>query len=585
MKLREVSITNFRSIKQLAFRFPDDNLLVLVGPNNAGKSNIIRAIDAICGEGWFGRDKMEDHDFYQRDRRTPFKITLTFDNGSSAELSSAERWTSYRDRNGRPIYQSQGNIKDDFPCTYLGADRTFDKHLAFYDWTLIGKIRKRFHQRALPLQGELQDKFEELTSIFDRVVGFQKFKSDFSNFFSEMQADTSAHLDITFKPFTPSNYFKAMQILASDPGQSETPLDLEELGEGSRNTVLIALLRSYAMNFRNTPEGVSGILALEEPEIFLHPQARRHLYKVLRSIAAAGVQVVISTHSASFIDTEHFDSIGQVSKVPDEERPGCSHTHLQLVTREQLRDHCVRTGVPSTKVTTANITEFYRTTSNYRLNEAFFAKYVILVEGDTEEQALPEYLRAAGIDCDLQGISMIAVDGKNQIPKYWRLFGLFTSNILCMFDDDSETEAKAGSNANLCRCFGIMFSAAVGTATFQSFDATTGPKTPVIALRQDFEAAIKMDFLNRYPEGAGVIAGYEAAAKELIKPVRDQNKGQVARYVARRLSAEYPDFVPGFVEQIAAILRDALGLTVHDPAAEACPLDALQVTEDDDCPF
>src|ERR1035437_5128824 len=130
MKLREVSITNFRSIKQLAFRFPDDNLLVLVGPNNAGKSNIIRAIDAICGEGWFGRDKMEDHDFYQRDRRTPFKITLTFDNGSSAELSSAERWTSYRDRNGRPIYQSQGNIKDDFPCTYLGADRTFDEHLA-----------------------------------------------------------------------------------------------------------------------------------------------------------------------------------------------------------------------------------------------------------------------------------------------------------------------------------------------------------------------------------------------------------------------------------------------------------------------
>jgi len=50
MKLKRVVIENFRSIKRLKFDFPESNLLVLVGANNAGKSNIIRAINAVCGE-------------------------------------------------------------------------------------------------------------------------------------------------------------------------------------------------------------------------------------------------------------------------------------------------------------------------------------------------------------------------------------------------------------------------------------------------------------------------------------------------------------------------------------------------------
>ncbi len=52
MKLTRVKIDNFRSIKSMDFAFPESGFLVLVGANNAGKSNVIRAINNIFGVEW-----------------------------------------------------------------------------------------------------------------------------------------------------------------------------------------------------------------------------------------------------------------------------------------------------------------------------------------------------------------------------------------------------------------------------------------------------------------------------------------------------------------------------------------------------
>jgi len=55
MKLKKIKIKNFKSIKNLEFAFPKSGILVLVGENNSGKSNVIRAIDAICGKVGTGK--------------------------------------------------------------------------------------------------------------------------------------------------------------------------------------------------------------------------------------------------------------------------------------------------------------------------------------------------------------------------------------------------------------------------------------------------------------------------------------------------------------------------------------------------
>ncbi len=93
MLLKKVSIKNFKSIKHLEFDFPESNILVLVGENNAGKSNIIRAIDVICGESWYGKEKLEDHDFYLRNPKNDIEINLYWDDGRSVNFQPTKsKW-------------------------------------------------------------------------------------------------------------------------------------------------------------------------------------------------------------------------------------------------------------------------------------------------------------------------------------------------------------------------------------------------------------------------------------------------------------------------------------------------------------
>lgn len=553
MKLKKLHIKNFKSIKNLEFDFPDSGILVLVGENNSGKSNIIRAIDAICGEGWYGKEKLEDHDFYLRNRVNQIDVTLTFDNNRVARFRPTPTdWGLKYFSDIQQVNRIYDNIKEDFPCTYLGADRTFDKHLSFYDWTLIGRIRKAFHRKITPqLSTTIKDQFERLVGHFNDVPGFQNFKNDFSTYFTELLPLTATKIGITFKPYSPANLFKTMQILALDEDQDDCPIDVDELGEGARNIILISLLRSYAKNLKAQGEH-SGILALEEPELFLHPQARRHLARVLRDLAADGIQVIISTHSASFIDTELFDSIGRVIKVDDAQNEGKKFTSLVCYSKTKLVEHCVATGVPAAKTNVNNITEFYKTTSNPRLNEGFFARLLILVEGETEEICIPEYLREAGIDCDALGISVLSVQGKGQIPKYWRLYSKFQIPIIVVFDNDNAA-GKQRSNEQLASCFNVpMNDLLQGVNGAKHIVSNRGCDLVVIEI--DFESCIKAQV------GDAVYTPLETEAKELIKPIGDQQKGVISRFIARKLLENDPAFIPAPVAKIRELIISKLHL-------------------------
>ncbi len=590
MKLTRITIQNFRSIKLMDFTFPDSGFLVLVGANNAGKSNVIRAINNILGAEWWSQDKLERHDFYARDPQNAIEISLSFNTGETAGFKKDEEKDEYRAYvnygRGRDYFLSN-DFKAKCPCTYLGADRTFDRHMSFYDWTLLGKIRKTFHQRCAALAGQLDAKFQEIVNLFDQVQGFPEFKTDFAKFFSEMQADTPLKMAVDFKPFTPSNYFKTMQVLASDPSQGQTDLDLEELGEGTRNLALLSLLRSYAVNLRSLGEELGGILAIEEPEIYLHPQSQRNLFRVLREIAASGIQVVLSTHSSCFVDTEFFDSIALVRKLSDPETVGRQHSDLTLVSKPTLVAHCRRTGVPSQKTNVQNTTEYYKTTSNYRLNEAMFARFVILVEGESEELALPEYLRAAGLDCDLRGLSVIAVEGKNQIPKYWRLFSAFKIPLLVLFDNDDDgtdgngaSRAKRKSNENVATCFGLQMDVILHPEAWVETQSISQPETTLIILAKDFETAVEADYSSGWDFGDATFAEMVQEAKDLIKPLnRNQGKGLIARYVARKILSIKPAYCPEFLHRIADLVNAELGFAVLQSCSNEAP------TNEEDVPF
>ncbi len=547
MKISKVYIKNFRSIKEIEFWFPESGIMILVGENNAGKSNIVRAINNILGETWWGKN-IEPMDFYMRNTDNIIEITIEFDNNRKVIFNSNENsWPKYYNEENEQIKSYQGNIKEDFPCIYLPAQRNISQALSFHKRTLMGKIAHSFNKlvREKNLTSELKSKFNEIMEIFNKIEQFKQFKDDFILFFNELQPSITYKLKVDFKPFTPLNYFKTINILINDESLGNNyDIDMEELGEGTRNLIILSLLRSYAKNFKKEAQ---GLLIIEEPEIYMHPQARKHLLNIFKEIVRnSNIQIMITTHSSSFIETEHFDNIALVRKLPGE------GTKVIQVKKDELSQFSNETGAEG-KSTPENITEFYAITSNERLKEAFFAKYVILVEGETEELCFPILLKKLGFDPDRQGISVIRVGGKAQIPKYWRLFYKFQMKLLVVFDNDTNKEAKERNNEIISKCCGVSIDDIEDIDSNKTFKILTGSHNQkLLIFRENFDNALKED-LRIYCETNSKInkyADFESEAKEL-----GLNKPQKARYITMKILDNYPEYIPSFIYEIRNILE------------------------------
>ncbi|MBS6028825.1 MAG: AAA family ATPase [Negativicoccus succinicivorans] len=50
MRIGKINIQKYRSIDDIVISFPENKPVVVFGPNNAGKSNILSAIERLLGE-------------------------------------------------------------------------------------------------------------------------------------------------------------------------------------------------------------------------------------------------------------------------------------------------------------------------------------------------------------------------------------------------------------------------------------------------------------------------------------------------------------------------------------------------------
>lgn len=546
MRIEEIHIENFRSIKTETIKFPSSGILALVWPNNAWKSNILRAIDNIIWDSRFSWDKADLNDFYMKNKENDIKIKITFDNWRYVLFNSSEKRPEYIWPNGKITERkntpewSSGNVKDDFPCTYLSANRSLEQKLQFRSYELMWKIAKKFQEKTKDKKEELENKFNEIMSILDQVDGFKQFQDDFCNYFDELQSDSPYKLKVSFKAFSPLNYFKTINILANDSSVNDQfDIDTAELWEWNKSLMLFALIRSYAKNFKTD---ATWVLAIEEPEIYLHPQARRHLYSILQDIVKnSNIQIIYTTHSPDFISTEEFSSIWLVSKDPRE------GTKVKLVTEEKLVHASIKTWVSKEKINESNIKDFYAVSSNYQLNEWFFAKHLLLVEWSTEELCLPILFKKLQLDCYANWISIIWVEGKNQIPKYWRLFKLFNIKVSVIFDSDDQW------NNNICNCFNCKEEDIEMNVNIIKKIETKFQN--LFVFEWDFEAALKKDFNddeNRekyYDEAINIM-------KPKIKSWKlKQSKAQVARYIVNKIISNHSEYIPSFLSELVKEIK------------------------------
>ncbi|RMH36340.1 MAG: DUF2813 domain-containing protein [Nitrospirae bacterium] len=77
MKIKRVRIENFRSINMLDFE--PGPYCVLIGENNSGKSNILRALNLALGEIWPSERSFSEEDFHNQDKSKDIVIQVFFD--------------------------------------------------------------------------------------------------------------------------------------------------------------------------------------------------------------------------------------------------------------------------------------------------------------------------------------------------------------------------------------------------------------------------------------------------------------------------------------------------------------------------
>jgi putative ATP-dependent endonuclease of the OLD family len=338
MKLVSTTIKNFRSITS-AYKIPLQDFSVLVGPNNQGKSNVLVALVMalrLLERGSYSLRKQRLQYRYARilesynwTRDFPILLQAKEPNGRSevtlefkllqSEITEFKEQTKvnlstnlklkihFSDDDARVELLLQGKAKQKLTDSSLGAIAKF--------------VAERVLLQYIPAIRPAEMAEEAIHRILsDRLLALSsdpKYQASIAEI-EKLQRpvlDTLANeLTQTIRNFIP----EVSKISLSSPGSvasaisrsAEVSVDdgaktlLQMKGDGIKSLVAISLMKHVG---DATVGSRSLILAIEEPESHLHPEAIHRLRKVLSEISR-NCQVILTTHSVPLVGRERPDS-------------------------------------------------------------------------------------------------------------------------------------------------------------------------------------------------------------------------------------------------------------------------------------
>lgn len=206
------------------------------------------------------------------------------------------------------------------------------------------------------------------------------------------------------------------------------------------------------------------IIGIEEPELYQHPDRQRHLAMTLQQLSERGIegvgniQVVYSTHSPLMIDYQRFNRlrIFRKTKVNDDKpkQTKISLASLRSVaalveTAKELQEHSIPDGSLQQRLISL-MTPW--------MNEGFFAKLVVIVEGIRDRALVYGYAIFKGVGFDREGISVIPCSGKDHMTEAISIFKSLEIPQYAVWDSDFDSAKGTGegedANRNIQRCYG-----------------------------------------------------------------------------------------------------------------------------------
>lgn len=570
-RLSKITISGYRSIKdEIVIDLPLKMPLVLVGENNAGKSNIIKATDLILGEWWPSNKEPDDHEFWNRDRTNPIAIEVALENVSDSD----KRGNTYQvdtvvwkfdEASDVPVcFKAYSNssekyvskaLREQCTCFTMGSDRKLSYQLGYSSkYTLLSKLMHKFHSCLIKDTArveKLKESFDAIKAIFQEVTEFGEFQKALVDKFGEMFGGMTYGLQVDFSAYDPSNFFHSLRMQATENDEVRT---FEELGTGQEQLLALAFAHAYTKAFYG---GI--ILAFEEPEAHLHPLAQEWLARKIHEMSADGLQIIITTHSPAFVNLLNLEGLVLVRK--DE-----GATKVVQNTADSLCRHCKDNGAHPTKTKAESILPFYSAAATPEITAGLFARKIILVEGPTEALAVPELLKKSGFDTTKEGVAVIPVGGKGNLAKWWRFFTAYGIPTYVTFDNDEKEDANGHKRKDALKTIGIAgdLDSILASDEWVVADSYCG-------FAKDFEAAMKKSFTD-----------YETFEKEAKDQLATDSKPILARYAVTKLSRNADD---GWtkLDLIVATLNKLAGGNVKSNRTAVPP--ATTKSHDDDLPF
>lgn len=481
MRFTKLVLENFRSFGpgRVEIELPDEqNLLALVGANNAGKSNLMDAIRLVLATG--RRYEPDPADFHRLDITSEMLIELhlrepllrenIFRKEDEVWGFFVRAWQSDRapdrgqlkaqhyglDADGKTFRQptvagrrgsggSTGTgaqtepLRHDPPSGsavvrqlgrvhYLSPNlyRAFDTNGYTVLAQLLDLYREDFHSATNvyvhPQTGKEMTRTEAYARLVDRMEEVLR-----TNMLGQIEANLSENLRAVLGPTATGAEVSmalptAEELLASalrlrvQDDEHSPRLPIDRLGAGYQSLLRMAILSTYT---DIAPEVRPAVFLVEEPEAYLNPHLRRFFRSTLVKLAEAGNDVFLTTHDAAFVSLTEYRTVMRVAKTEGRSL-GYRCTAALDFAYERLALKLRRGGNA----------------------EVLFAQRAVLCEGQDDIAVVRVLLERLDCEPDSRSISIVDCGGRENLPDYIRLLDELHIPVLVVSDGDATKAAQ-----------------------------------------------------------------------------------------------------------------------------------------------
>lgn len=427
MKIESVRIQKFRSLDDVSISF--GQVLAIVGVNNAGKSHVLRALNAFFNfQDEFSGFEHQDHAFSLKSRP---KVTVTFKDIKDSDnipldyvyadrltIKFTYRWDrktpSYEVLKGTETHNINGDafeaLTKNFRYVYVPIIRNSDATFSSEDgiaYSLLHAIVKQQISKRNTLQPLVNNLYKKIEStVFKTAI--QKIKR--------------------YYPFDDGTEFQ-LQISNNDPIDSiihDVTLeliensqhnDIKNCGSGIQSAIFFAISLATSMD-----SDISYMVGIEEPELNMHPQAQQKLIESLKDTAKyPNTQFVITTHSTVIIDRLGHQAIALCRKTKGQTRDIVSYIS-QI--GEDFWDKY--------QITEERYSNFFE----YKNSDFFFSDYIIITESTVDCGIITHLLEKSGIRPAELGITFIPANGETSVKYPYAIVKELCIPFFCVVDRD-----------------------------------------------------------------------------------------------------------------------------------------------------